>query len=86
MFDRSQSRQFEEWIRARSYAIWESGGRADGRAEECWLQAQKEVEALWQAAIDGETTDVVPPQAAISMRPIRRTSVECHFHSDRLAA
>lgn len=86
MFDRSQSRQFEEWIRAHSYAIWERGGRPEGCATENWLQAQKEIEALWQAAIDGETTDDVPPQVAVSKRPIRRVSPERDFDSEQFAA
>jgi len=86
MFEGVQSRQFEAWIRARSHAIWERGGRHEGRAAENWFQARREIEAMRQAAIDGETTVVVPPQVAVSKRPIRRVSPVCNFGSERLAA
>lgn len=34
----------EERIRARAHAIWEEEGRPDGRAEEHWARATREVE------------------------------------------
>jgi hypothetical protein len=86
MIDTAQFSQFEDWIRARSYAIWESEGRREGGAEEFWLQARREIEAKLQAAINGEAAEVVPPQLTISQRPIRHDSVERYFDSDRLAA
>jgi len=35
----------DELVRTRSYFIWETEGRPDGRHLEHWLQAAKELEA-----------------------------------------
>lgn len=39
----------EERIRARAHAIWEEEGRPDGRADEHWAMATREVEAAMAA-------------------------------------
>jgi hypothetical protein len=37
---------FEEVVRARAYAIWESEGRPNGRDAEHWLRSMEEVRRL----------------------------------------
>lgn len=69
----------EELIRRRSYAIWESEGRLEGRSEEYWLRAlaelREEMERSWQAALSPEApTDIVMPHPAISQPPKRHVS------------
>jgi hypothetical protein len=41
---------FEEAVRARAYALWESEGRPNGRDAEHWLRSMEEVRRLAQAA------------------------------------
>jgi len=74
MLDARYVKQFEDWIRARSYGIWEREGRIDGHAEEHWLRAEKEIEAEWQAAMKGENIRFVPPRPAITTPPVHRVS------------
>lgn len=79
MFSRTrdtQPGQFEEWIRARSHAIWEQEGRSDGRAAEHWARAEKEIEAEWKATMEGEPTQFVPPRPQVSERPIKRAAAK----------
>ena len=44
------SEGFEEVVRARAYALWESEGRPNGRDAEHWLRSMEEVQRLAQAA------------------------------------
>lgn len=37
---------FEEVVRARAYAIWESEGRPNGRDAEHWLRSMEETQRL----------------------------------------
>jgi hypothetical protein len=41
----------DQQIRRRAYQIWEEEGRPQGRAQEHWLQAQNEVQALRAAEV-----------------------------------
>jgi hypothetical protein len=66
----------EEQIRIRSYHLWESEGRQDGKSQEYWLRAkaelEAELEASWHAAsMEGETTTFVLPVLPISTPPAR---------------
>ncbi len=63
--------QLDEWIRARSYAIWEREGHLEGHEEEYWQRATLEIEEQLRAAFDGECKDFVPPRLTISQRPVR---------------
>src|SRR5829696_5746272 len=40
----------EQRIRVRAYAIWEGEGRHEGRAEEHWRQAEREIEHALRSA------------------------------------
>ncbi|HUO98562.1 MAG TPA: DUF2934 domain-containing protein [Rhizomicrobium sp.] len=86
MLDATQASRFEEWIRARSYRIWEREGRPDGRAEEHWLRAEKEIEAEWHCALDGAGARLVPPHPAIAKPPIHRISARFEMEPRRRAA
>ncbi len=61
--------QLEEFISARSYAIWEREGRL-GCAEEHWDRACQEIEQEVRAALEGEPNYVLP-HLGISQRPVR---------------
>ena len=63
-----------ELIQVRSYQLWERDGRQEGRSDEYWLRAEREIEAECRAAIDGEKTDLVLPLPRISRRPVRYTA------------
>jgi hypothetical protein len=63
---------FEEEVRARSHAIWESEGCKDGYAEEHWMRAAKEIESAVHAALEGTDAGFAPPQPTISQPPLRR--------------
>jgi hypothetical protein len=52
----------EQRIRVRAYAIWEGEGRHDGRAEEHWRQAEREIEhALRSAEAQAAEAPEQPP-------------------------
>lgn len=38
-------REVEERVRARAYALWDQDGRPEGRSDEYWQRAWKEMEA-----------------------------------------
>jgi len=55
----------EQRIRVRAYAIWEGEGRHDGRAEEHWRQAEREIEhALRSAEAQAAEAPEQPPKTA----------------------
>ena len=55
----------EQRIRVRAYEIWEGEGRHDGRAEEHWQQAKREIEhALRSAEAQAAEAPEQPPEAA----------------------
>ncbi len=76
--------QLDDYISARSYAIWEREGRAPGRAHEYWDRARQEVEEEIQAAIEGKTTKYVLPHLPVSQRPIRYDGYD-HFEESKAA-
>src|SRR5215207_9818033 len=55
----------EQRIRVRAYAIWEGEGRHDGRAEEHWRRAEREIEhALRSAEAQAAEAPEQPPKTA----------------------
>jgi len=82
----NQAAQFEEWIRVRAQSLWDHEGRPEGRSEEFWLRAEREIEVLWNARFDGETMEFVPPHPRISRRPVRRVADDPHVEVHKLAA
>jgi len=73
-------------IRIRSYVIWEREGRKEGRAEEYWYRAEKEIDEECRAAIAGEAPNVVLPLPLISRRPVRTTADAAHGEPERSQA
>jgi hypothetical protein len=65
------NKQFDEYISARSYRLWEREGRPAGHDREYWRRACAEVEAELYDALQGHGSAFVPPQLPISQRPIR---------------
>jgi hypothetical protein len=66
----------EEQIRQRSYEIWESEGRQEGRSLEHWFMAKAELEMEFEQSCDvalseTETTGLTMPHPSISMPPHR---------------
>jgi hypothetical protein len=59
-------------IRERAYALWEQEGRFDGRAQDHWYRAERE---LAQAAASAEIAAPAPAEAAATKAaaPKRRT-------------
>ena len=61
----------EERIRRRAHEIWEREGRPEGRHEEHWARARREVEAEeggsppGAAKSDGSPTDTAPGPAGV---------------------
>ena len=62
---------FEREVRLRSHAVWEREGREDGRADDNWARAAKEIDEECRAATAGTNTRFAPPHLAISMLPTR---------------
>lgn len=65
------NKQFDDYISARSYRLWEREGRPVGHDREYWRRACAEVEAELYDALQGRSNAFVPPQLPISPRPIR---------------
>jgi len=64
-------KRLEACINTRSYLIWEREGRVPGHEREHWARARAEIEQELLAALEGITTDFVPPAFQISQRPVR---------------
>jgi Protein of unknown function (DUF2934) len=52
-----------EKIRQRAYEIWDREGRPDGRADDYWLQAERELAAAQANAPAGVKNAGIPAQA-----------------------
>lgn len=57
-------------VRVRAYRIWEKSGKPEGRADEHWREALKELEAEYRAAQAGHIAQV-PSRPRVSSRPAR---------------
>ena len=68
------NKQFDEYISARSYHLWEREGRPTGHDREFWRRACAEVEAELYEALQGHPSAFVPPQLPISRPPVRYSS------------
>lgn len=54
----------EQRIRERAYSIWESDGRLNGRHEDHWFQAERELgEAEPQISTDAGDEEAIAPPA-----------------------
>jgi hypothetical protein len=49
----------EQRVRERAYEIWNTSGREDGRADEHWLSAEREILATLRAEPDAAKTAAV---------------------------
>ncbi len=54
----------DDRIRRRAHAIWEREGRPDGRQQEHWAQARREIEAEERTAPPRAAADASPTPAA----------------------
>ena len=62
---------FEKEVRVRSHSVWEREGHKDGRAEDNWARAAKEIEDECRAAAAGTNPRFTPPHLTISKLPTR---------------
>jgi hypothetical protein len=79
----------EHDIRQRSYLLWESEGRPDGRSTDYWHRARAELEAEIEkmcraAALAGETAGFALPKLPILLPP-KRTEARKIDLKDELA-
>ena len=75
----------EQRIRARAYEIYEQDGRHDGRAEEHWQQAKREIEhALASAQAQAAEAPAQPPTTADE--PTRPSPKQTQTGADALGA
>ncbi|WP_315756247.1 MULTISPECIES: DUF2934 domain-containing protein [unclassified Bradyrhizobium] len=44
--DRTSDTELQERIRTRAHELWEQAGRPDGRDDEFWYQAEREIREL----------------------------------------
>jgi hypothetical protein len=77
----------EHQIRIRSYLLWETAGRPQGRDMEFWLRAEAELGAEARCAQSecGRTVLFVMPRVPISSPPRRRLATRVALRS-RVAA
>jgi hypothetical protein len=66
----------EEQIKSRSFALWNTAGRPDGRSEEFWFRAvaelENELEHSWLVALEErENLELAMPKLPIS-KPLQR--------------
>ena len=71
MSHRTRRDWFEEEVRVRSHSVWEREGRKEGRAEENWRRATKEIDDECRAAAAGTNAHFTPPYLVISKLPTR---------------
>jgi hypothetical protein len=62
---------FEKEVRMRSHAVWEHEGRMDGRADDNWARAAKEIDDECRSAAAGTNAHFTPPHLIISKLPTR---------------
>lgn len=65
-----------EYVRLRSYLIWEREGRHGGHDAQYWMRAEAELDAECWAALQGRTMRYVLPRILISVPPKKITSTE----------
>ncbi|WP_322787264.1 DUF2934 domain-containing protein [Paraburkholderia heleia] len=53
--------QREERVRRRAYQLWEDDGAPEGRADEYWSRAEKQIAAEYDA--EGDTSSIASDQA-----------------------
>jgi hypothetical protein len=73
---------FEQLIRERAYQLWDQEGRIDGRAEEHWHMARRELMVRPEAQ---PVVDSVPLAEPAAKRPRRRTSPQTAVAAEAVA-
>ncbi|MBB3594636.1 hypothetical protein FHX08_005040 [Rhizobium sp. BK529] len=53
------SRNRDDWVSQRAYAIWEGEGRPHGRGESHWAQALREFEQLEATKASADGSDLI---------------------------
>ena len=53
------SRNRDDWVSQRAYAIWEEEGRPHGRGESHWAQALREFEQLEATKASADGSDLI---------------------------
>jgi Protein of unknown function (DUF2934) len=53
------SRNRDDWVSQRAYAIWEEEGRPQGRGESHWAQAHREFEQLEATKASADGSDLI---------------------------
>ncbi|WP_048708681.1 DUF2934 domain-containing protein [Microvirga massiliensis] len=78
---------FEQLIRERAYQLWEQEGRVDGRAEEHWHTARRELAARPEAQPVVDSVSPAEPAASepAAKRPRRRASPQAAVAAEAIA-
>src|SRR3954463_10285742 len=76
----------ERRIRARAYEIYEQEGRHDGRAEEHWQQAKREIPLIGDYGQVGRTRVFGAARTAVGPRRMPRTALPSPADGDRTRA
>jgi hypothetical protein len=65
---------FQQRVRERAYELWERSGRPDGRADEYWWQAERELGSI-DIRVTGEAQDGTAPvlEAKATPEPAKKT-------------
>ena len=69
--------ELEHRIRQRAYEIWQAHGQTDGKADEHWLAAEREVVAsmtVQTPALDTSAPSKAKSRRAASSRPAQRAA------------
>jgi hypothetical protein len=75
---------FEKLVRERAYQLWEQEGRCDGRAEEHWHAAHRELASRSEAPPAAPANEPAAP-ASGAKRPRRRTAAPAAVAAETIA-
>ncbi len=74
------SRNRDDWVSARAYALWEAEGRPNGRGESHWAQAIREFEQLEATKASPDGSDLIERLRAAGR--LMRACDEAHAAAD----
>lgn len=82
------SRNRDDWVSQRAYAIWEEEGRPHDRGESHWAQALGEFEQLEATKASADGSDLIEKLKAAGrlMRAYDEAEVQDNRHSHRKTA
>lgn len=82
------SRNRDDWVSQRAYAIWEEEGRPHDRGESHWAQALREFEQLEATKASADGSDLIEKLKAAGrlMRAYDDVEVQDNRHSHRKTA